>query len=64
MIRMPMRITSAWGTKTIAAPTMPFSRTGISMTSARTRSGAATAASSETLAPSDVPPTTACWMPR
>ena len=34
--------------------------TGISMISPRTRSGASTATSRETLAPSDVPPTTAC----
>ena len=39
-------------------------RTGISTIRPRTRSGAITATSSETLAPSDVPPITACGAPR
>ena len=38
--------------------------TGISTISPRTRSGASTATSSETLAPSEVPPTTAWGAPR
>ena len=41
-----------------------LSRTGISTSSPRTRPGASTATSSETLAPSDVPPMTAWSAPR
>ena len=64
MLRWLTRSASASGTNNAAAATMPFSSTGISSTRARTRSGAATAVSSATLAPSDVPPTTASSAPR
>ena len=48
------------GVKAIAQPSSALSSTGISTSSPRTRSGAATAASSVALAPSEVPPITAC----
>ena len=47
------------GVKASAQPSSALSRTGISITSPCTRSGAAAAASSDALAPSDVPPITA-----
>ena len=47
------------GVNAIAQPSRALSRTGISTSSPRTRSGAAAAASRLTLAPSEVPPITA-----
>ena len=47
------------GVKITPHATSALSSTGISITSPRMRSGARTAASSVTFAPSDVPPTTA-----
>ena len=48
------------GVNASAQPSSALSSTGISTSSPRTRSGAAAAASSAALAPSDVPPITAC----
>ena len=47
------------GVNAIAQPSSALSSTGISITMPRSRSGASDATSSVTLAPSDVPPTTA-----
>ena len=47
------------GVNAIAQPISAWSSTGISITSPRTRSGARTAASSATFAPSEVPSSTA-----
>ena len=47
------------GVKASAQPSSALSSTGISISSPLTRSGAATAASREVLAPSEVPPITA-----
>ena len=47
------------GVKPIAQPSSALSSTGISINSPLTRSGAAAAASSDALAPSEVPPSTA-----
>ena len=52
------------GVKITATASSAFSSTGISMNSARARSGVRAANSSETLAPSEVPPITACSTPR
>ena len=53
------RIASITGRNATPAPMIALSRTGISMTIPRTRSGAITASSSAVFAPSDVPRTTA-----
>ncbi len=55
----PKRSPSISGVKKPATPVRALSRTGISMKSARARSGWRVASSSATLAPSEVPPTTA-----
>ncbi len=55
-----MRPTSS-GVKAMAQPSSALSSTGISISMPFTRSGAAAAASSVTLAPSEVPPITACF---
>ena len=52
------------GAKAMIPASTALSSTGISSSSPATRSGAVAASSSETLAPSDVPPTTACSAPR
>ncbi len=52
------------GTKVMAAAGSAHSRTGISTTRPRTRSGAWAATRRLTLPPSETPPTTACSMPR
>ena len=52
------------GVKKPATPVSALSSTGISMNSPRTFSGSRVASSSATLAPSEVPPTTADSMRR
>ena len=51
------------GVKVLTAAKMPLSMTGISTSRPRARSGASTANSRVTFAPSDVPPTTASLLP-
>ena len=52
------------GTKARMPATSAWLSTGISTIRPLTRSGAMTATSSDTLAPSEVPPITACSAPR
>jgi hypothetical protein len=60
MIVSPNVRETSSGVKASAQPSSALSSTGISTSMPRTRSGAATVASSVALAPSEVPPTTAC----
>ena len=60
----PKRRPSMIGVKNAATPVSALSSTGISMKRPRTFSGSRVASSSATLAPSEVPPTTAESRPR
>ncbi len=64
MVNGRNRAAKSSGPKARIPASSALSRTGISQISPRTRSGARSATSSETFAPSDVPPMTASGTPR